>query len=163
MRTIAAGWQLFGIWSMRTGTPLLITSGRDNYGTGTTQGQRPDLAPGVPVFVDNYRTTSNHQYLNRAAFTDPCDARGLRRPCGIYGNLGAYPVSGPGSFSFDFSVFKNFTITERTRLQFRTEFFNLFNRPNFGNPGTALTSSTFGQITSAGNAREIQFALKFLF
>jgi hypothetical protein len=162
-RRIANGWQLYGIWSMRSGTPILITSGRDNYGTGTTQGQRPDRAGDVPVLVDDYRTTSNHAYLNRAAFADPCDARGLRRPCGAYGNLGAFPVSGPGLFGFDFSVFKNIPITERTRLQFRTEFFNLFNRPNFNNPEGSLTSGTFGQITSAGNAREIQFALKFMF
>jgi outer membrane receptor protein involved in Fe transport len=163
LRKITNGWQLYGIWSMRTGTPLLITSGRDNYGTGTTQGQRPDLAGGIPVFVSDYRTTVNHAYLNRAAFTDPCDVRALRRPCGIYGNLGAFPFSGPGSFTVDFSVFKNIALTERARLQFRTEVFNIFNRANFGNPGTALTSGTFGQITSAGNAREIQFALKFLF
>lgn len=162
-RKISNGWQVYGIWSVRSGSPLLILSGRDNYGTGTTQGQRPDLAAGVPVFVADYRTTSNHAYLNRAAFTDPCDVRGLRRPCGVYGNLGASPVSGPGSFGFDFSVFKNIQIHERARLQFRTELFNLFNRPNFGNPGLTLTSSTFGQITSAGNAREIQFALKFVF
>ena len=45
-RKITDGWQVYGIWSMRTGTPLLITSGRDNYGTGTTQGQRPDLVAG---------------------------------------------------------------------------------------------------------------------
>lgn len=162
-RKIAGGWQLYGIWSMRSGTPLLILSGRDNYGTGTTQGQRPDLVSSVPVFADNYRTTGNHAFLNRAAFADPCDSRGLRRPCGVFGNLGAYPLSGPGSFSFDFSVFKNIQIHERARLQFRSELFNLFNRPNFSNPGTTLTSGTFGQITAAGTAREIQFALKLLF
>ncbi len=163
MRQIAGGWQLFGIWSMRSGTPLLILSGRDNYGTGTTQGQRPDLAGGVPVFAGDYRTSNTHAFLNRAAFTDPCDARSLRRPCGLYGNLGAFPLSGPGSFNFDFSVFKNIAINERARLQFRGEMFNLFNRPNFSNPGVTLTSSTFGQVTAASNAREVQFALKLMF
>lgn len=163
-RAISRGWQVYGITSIRSGTPLLITSGRDNYGTGATQGQRPDLVGGIPVFLSDYRTSGNHAYLNRAAFADPCDMRGLRRPCGVFGNLAAFPFSGPGSVTFDFSVFKNLSITERARLQFRTEFFNLFNRPNFSNPGTtSLTSGTFGQITSAGNAREIQFALKLLF
>jgi hypothetical protein len=163
MRKIASGWQVYGILYVRTGTPLLILSGRDNYGTGTTQGQRPDLVPGANVFADNYRSSNNHAYLNRAAFSDPCDTRGGRRPCGVYGNLGASALSGPGSFGADFSVFKNIHITERARLQFRTEFFNVFNRPNFSNPGLTLTSSTFGQITAAGNAREIQFALKLVF
>ena len=162
-RKIAGGWQVYGIMSIRSGTPLLILSGRDNYGTGTTQGQRPDRVGGVSAFVDDYRTSGNHQYLNRAAFADPCDARGARRPCGVFGSLGAYPLSGPGSFGFDFSVFKNISFTETKRLQFRTELFNLFNRPNFNNPGTTLTSSTFGQITSAGNAREVQLVLKFIF
>lgn len=162
-RKIAGGWQVYGIMSIRSGTPILILSGRDNYGTGTTQGQRPDLVGGVPVFASDYRTSSNHQYFNRAAFADPCDVRGARRPCGVYGNLGSFPLSGPGSFGFDFSVFKNIPLNERMRLQFRSELFNLFNRPNFSNPGATLTSSTFGQITSAGTAREIQFALKLLF
>ncbi|MFN7933963.1 MAG: carboxypeptidase regulatory-like domain-containing protein [Bryobacteraceae bacterium] len=162
-RKVAGGWQVYGIASLRSGTPLLVLSGRDNYGTGTTQGQRPDLVAGVPVFADNYRTTNNHQYISRAAFADPCDARAARRPCGIYGNFGAFTPSGPGSFSFDFSTFKNIAINERMRFQFRAELFNLFNRPNFSNPGVTLTSSTFGQITGAGNAREVQFALKFLF
>ena len=67
-RAVAGGWQVYGIMSIRSGTPLLVTSGRDNRGTGTSQGQRPDLAGGVPVFVSDYRTSRTHAYLNRAAF-----------------------------------------------------------------------------------------------
>lgn len=162
MRQIAGGWQLQGILSIRSGMPMLITSGRDNYGLGTTAGQRPDLVAGVPVFLDGYQESNTHTFLNRAAFADPCDARGLRRPCGVFGNLGAFQLSAPGSFFYDMSVFKNFRITERTRIQFRAEFFNLFNHPNFNAPSTTLTSAQFGQITGAGRARELQFALKFL-
>lgn len=162
-RTILGGWQFLGIMSTRSGSPLLITSGRDNYGLGTTSGQRPDLVAGVPVLVDDYRTSNDHTYLNRGAFADPCASRGLERPCGVYGNFGKHAVSGPGSFNFDMSVFKNTSIGERFTLQFRTEFFNILNYTNFNNPSGSLTSGTFGQITSADRAREIQFALKLLF
>jgi hypothetical protein len=94
---------------------------------------------------------------------DPCDSRGLKRPCGVYGNFGRHAVSGPGSINFDVSLFKNTKLSERTTLQFRTEFFNIFNHTNFNSPSGTLTSGTFGQITSAGAAREVQFALKLLF
>jgi hypothetical protein len=162
MRKLAGGWQIFGILAVRSGTPFLVTSGRDNYGLGTNAGQRPDLVPGVPVFLEGYEESNTHTYLNPAAFVDPCDARGLRRPCGIFGNMGGFQLSNPGSVYYDMSVFKNITITERIRLQFRSEFFNLFNHANFGAPSTALTSAQFGRITSAGRAREMQFALKLI-
>jgi hypothetical protein len=162
-RVLLGGWQILGIASMRTGTPILITSGRDNYGLGSATGQRPDLVAGVPVTLDGYETSNTHNFLNRAAFADPCDARSLRRPCGVYGNFGRHVVSGPGSVNFDMSLFKNTQLSERMALQFRTEFFNVFNHANFNNPNGTLTSGTFGQITGAAGAREIQFALKLLF
>jgi hypothetical protein len=59
-------------------------------------------------------------------------------------------------------VFKNIKIAERTTLQWRSEFFNIFNHANFGGPSSPMTSATFGQITSAGRSRELQFALKVL-
>jgi hypothetical protein len=160
-RQLTRGWQIFGILAIRSGMPINIQSGRDNYGLGTTTGQRPDFVGG-PVYLDGYESSSTHQYLSRAAFADPCDGRGLRRPCGMFGNLGAYTLGGPGSTFYDLSIFKNFAITERTSLQIRSEFFNIFNHANFNNPNTTLTSSTFGQITSAQRAREMQFAAKFI-
>jgi hypothetical protein len=162
-RVILGGWQFMGITSARTGTPILVTSGRDNYGLGSNTGQRPDLVAGTPVTLEDYEGSNTHTFLNRAAFVDPCDSRGLRRPCGIYGNFGRHAISGPGSINFDISLFKNTRLNERMTLQFRTEFFNIFNHANFNNPNGTLTSGTFGQITSAATAREVQFALKLLF
>jgi hypothetical protein len=162
-RVLLGGWQVLGIVSMRTGTPILVTSGRDNFGLGSATGQRPDLVAGAPVTLEGYATSSTHDFLNRAAFVDPCDSRGLRRPCGFYGNFGAFAVSGPGSVNFDLSLFKNTQITERVGLQFRTEFFNIFNNTSFTNPNGTRTNGTFGQLTAAGPAREVQFALKLLF
>ncbi len=161
-RRIAGGWQLFGILAIRSGAPFFVTSGRDNYGLGTTAGQRADLVSGAPVYLEGYPDSNTHAYLNRAAFADPCDARGLRRPCSVFGNLGSFNFDNPGSVYYDLSVFKNIKLAERTNLQVRTEFFNIFNHANFGGPSSSLTSATFGQITSAGRSRELQFALKLL-
>ena len=71
---------------------------------------------------------------------------------------------GPGQWNVDFSVFKNIPLTERFNLQFRSEFFNLFNHATFGNPNRDLDSGGFGTIRSTTvNARLVQFALKLSF
>lgn len=72
-------------------------------------------------------------------------------------------MRGPGFVSFDFTVSKDFHMTENQYFQFRTEFFNAFNRANFNPPDVRRDSSGFGQILSAGNARIVQFALKLYF
>ena len=84
---------------------------------------------------------------------------------GTSGNLGKNTFTGPAFWSMDFSLFKNFPIpvTEDTMLQFRAEFFNLFNRVNLFLPQVDLDSSLFGRSNTAFDPREIQFALKFIF
>ena len=161
-RRLTGGWQLFGILAIRSGTPFFVASGRDNYGLGTTAGQRSDLVLGVPVYLDGYAESNTHSYINRAAFADPCDARGLRRPCGIFGNVGSFGLDNPGSIYYDLSLFKNIKLTERTSLQWRSEFFNIFNHTNWGAPQGTVTNATFTQITSSGRSREVQFALKLI-
>ena len=86
------------------------------------------------------------------------------------GTLGRNAIAGPGFLDTDFSVTKDTKITERFTLQFRSEMFDIFNHPNFGNPVLTATSSSFGQIQATrfptgdfGSARQIQFALKLLF
>jgi hypothetical protein len=86
------------------------------------------------------------------------------------GSLGRDAITGPNFLNTDFSVTKNTKITERFNLQFRSEFFDIFNHPNFGNPVLTATSGSFGRIQSTrfptgdfGSARQIQFALKLLF
>ncbi|MEX2299403.1 MAG: TonB-dependent receptor [Bryobacterales bacterium] len=162
-RKLLNGWQFNTIVSMRTGTPIRIQSGRDNRGNNDTGPQRPDYVGGE-VLLDNYRESL--RYLNRDAFAQPCAARGLTAPCGLFGNFGTNAVSAPGTQVFDLSLFKTTQITERVRLQFRTEMFNAFNRANFSSPSGSrvqITDSQFGAITAAGLAREIQFGLKLLF
>ncbi len=156
-RKLFDGWRVNGIATLRAGFPLEISSGRDNFGSGNARGQRPNLVPGAGIRTgtSDYRTSNAHNYINAAAFTP-----NLR---GQYGNLGGWALIGPGSQVFDFSVFKNTPLRDRASLQFRAEFFNVFNRTNFGNPATALNSTLFGRITSANASREVQFGLRLLF
>ena len=81
---------------------------------------------------------------------------------GTYGNSPRNFIIGPGLINTDFSAIKDFKIMERARLQFRSEFFNVFNNVNFSPPVSTASSSTFGRITAAGPSRVIQFALKLL-
>ena len=157
------GWQFNSIVALRTGLPMRVQSGRDNRGNQDSGPQRPDYVGGN-VRLDNYRETLT--LLNRPAFAQPCEARGLRAPCGLFGNFGTNNVSAPGQQVFDLSLFKTTSIGERVRLQFRAEFFNAFNRANFqapSGPRLRITDSRFGQITGAELPREIQLALKLLF
>jgi hypothetical protein len=81
-----------------------------------------------------------------------------------FGNLGGGVVVGPGQVNFDTSVSKNFTIREGQTLQFRSEFFNLFNHAQFSNPNLSAAQTTYGQITTTSvSPRVIQLALKYSF
>ena len=97
-----------------------------------------------------------YNYINKAAWS--------KAPAGTVGNSGRGIFRGPGQANLDFSLFKNFPIHERTKLEFRTECFNILNHANFGNPNTSMDSASFGQISSTTvNARLVQFALKLSF
>jgi hypothetical protein len=87
-----------------------------------------------------------------------------------FGNLGRNVVIGPGFNNTDFAISKNTKLHETLRIQFRAEFFDLFNHANFGAPGTVVGTPSFGQITStrfptgeSGSSRQIQFAVKITF
>src|SRR5215831_11998897 len=82
-------------------------------------------------------------------------------PAGVYGTEGRNVVEGPGLAQWDLSAFKNIRVAESKNLQFRAEFFNLFNRANFRLPNGDISSPTFGQIQRALEPRLVQFALKF--
>ena len=92
-------------------------------------------------------------YLNKSAFANNLP--------GQYGNLGRDVFTSPGNFNSDLGLYKYFNITERKRLEFRAEFFNAFNQTHLNAPISTLISPAFGQITSAGDPRLIQLALKF--
>ncbi|HYM12436.1 MAG TPA: TonB-dependent receptor [Bryobacterales bacterium] len=147
---LLGGWDVASIISRQSGRPLTLGLPGDPLNTGNGNG-RPNYLGG-PTSVSN---ATINQWFNTAAFGAPLPY--------TPGNAGRGIMLGPGLFSWDFAVYKTFAFTERHHLQFRTEFFNFPNHANFGNPGTTLGTPTFGQITSAGDPRTLQFGLKYLF
>jgi len=146
---ILSGWQASGITALRHGQPFNVDLGLDNANNGGTD-QRPNLV-GNPVLSN---PTVAH-WFNTSAFATPAPY--------TYGNLGRNTMYGDGLVNFDFSLMRKFQITERHQIEFRSEFFNIFNTPNYGNPSATLISPTYGEVTSAGPPRIIQFALKYFF
>jgi hypothetical protein len=172
------GWNLAGETTIQDGTPLTITDSRlgNDFGsvvTSTAQfcsgAGRGNVATSGGIFQ---RVTGS--YLNAAAFAAPSGACVSSWPTGgVYGSgtgfgdAGQGLVLGPGQDNWDISLAKLTKVgglREDATLQFRAEFFNAFNHPQFNNPGVGVTSSSFGKITSASvNPRLIQFALKYAF
>jgi hypothetical protein len=164
LKHIIGGWQSNGIISIRSGFPFTVTGGNLNDGSPT----RPDrIADGE---LEN---------PTRALWFDPLAFR--RVTCNIpsrldlchYGSAGYNILESPGQRNLDFSLFKNFQVTERFKLQFRSEFFNALNTPYFGQPnniGFATNNSIIpdgarqGEVRSLRNPmRIIQFGLKLFF
>lgn len=151
------GWQTDGIFSVQSGNPIDLSVGSSTL-TGTNSATRPDVVAGCNP--NNFNHTPK-EWFNTSCFSDNF--------LGRFGDAGRDIVIGPGEVEFDPSLLKNFVFKESRYLQFRAEFFNVFNHPNFDNPTTTETSSTFGRITSAGvqdprlTSRQIQFALRLVF
>jgi hypothetical protein len=145
---IVGGWNLAVTEQAQSGSPLTVGGGYSNLGNGW--GTRSDLV-GDPSVSD----PSPSRWFNTAAFARPALYTFGSTPIGI--------MEGPGYLGFNSGLSKQFRVTEGKNLQFRWEAFNLFNRVNYGNPSTNITSSNFGKITSANTARYMQFGLKFLF
>jgi hypothetical protein len=119
---------------------------------------RPFLVPGVPLILPN---PTPAQWINPTAF--------VRQATG-FGDAGRNVITGPEFADVDLSIAKTTKLNERLSVQFRSEAFNLFNHPNFGQPQNNLAVPTFGQITATrtirgdlGSSRQLQFALKLLF
>lgn len=155
------GWDLSGIFTARTGTPLtvLVNRAAANVPSGQTQTQRANYVGGN-VYLPN---PGPDGWLNPAAFAAPAN--------GTYGNAGRNVFRGPGLWQADLGLSKKFRITERLNLDFRAEAFNLFNRAQYGNPVNNISNSTFGRInvtandgaTGTGASRQLQFMLRMNF
>ncbi len=164
---ILGDWQLNGIASYFGGQVIDVTSGANTAGTAGANAQRPDLVAGVPIYLDHDNDPTT--WLNPAAFALPA--------AGSFGNLGRGSIRSPKIVNVDFSVNKNWNFGERYGIQFRAEFFNLFNHPNFVGWDGALnlqnnitdanfgkpTNANFGRLNATQQPREIQFGLKFSF
>ena len=169
------GWQVGGIFSASSGVPVAVTTGFSrsrNGARGSGVMDRPDLAPGA----SNNPVLGNTAKRLKASRTAPYfDATAFELPeAGFYGNLARQTLIGPGRVSFDLSLLKDTRVSEGLNVQFRAEFFNVFNRANFGIPDADIydsrARSSDDRLDSAGiidststDSRQIQFSLKFLF
>jgi len=159
---ILGGWQVGVILSVQSGLPFGVVNGgrfpAGDYNADAQEGDRPDTPSFGNTFSD---TPSTSEFINGVFQTSdfPSPAAGSS------GNLGKNTFTGPAFRTVDLSLLKNFRLpmSEATLLQFRAEFFNLFNRVNLYLPNINLNGSTFGKSNQAFDAREIQFALKLLF
>ena len=175
MDRFLGNWTMSGIVQSQTGTPFSIFGGTDSAGTGL--GQRADFAPaGLGLSDLSAATTDPRTYTGpaRSLFRNPCPANrtnlspttcsaAVGTAVGRQGTVGRNQFYGPAFNKVDFSVIKRFPITENTRFTIRADFFNIFNTVNFGLPGNDINSQLFGQSTTAGAPRIIQFAGRFDF
>lgn len=162
-------WQFNGIVTLQTGTPYSVTARNDGLITGTRSVYADCVAnPFAGATTDHNLFTTTGFMINPAAFAQPAP--------GTFGTCAPFKFYGPGIQMYDLSLFKQFKFTERYQLQFRTEFFNAFNHPNFANPSANIASpGSFGKVSNTiapilgtdsggpGDPREIQFALKLYF
>jgi hypothetical protein len=161
---VVGGWTINALGILRTGVAATV-HGTNTFGDGNFTNQRPDRAPGV----SQYGSGAPDNFLNGAAYLMPAD--------GTFGNLGRNTFYGPSYKQIDFSILKKTQISESKNVEFRAEFFNLFNHPNFDEPnsfwgvdgsGTVFTSfgkifNTLGRTLGVGTSRQIQLALRFNF
>ncbi|HEV2495685.1 MAG TPA: carboxypeptidase regulatory-like domain-containing protein [Terriglobia bacterium] len=183
---LVGGWSTQWIATVEGGQPITLTC-PDGPASGV--GCYDFTIPGV----DRHGSGAPYHFLNSAAFTQPCPPPGFPQPTDSQGHLQCIPgisglgllggtasqVSGPAISRVDFSMFKTFRLSERFKLQFRSEFFNILNHPTFNAPGfggngviavpgsTDFRNTAFGQIGSTrfpfNDPRQIQFALKLYY
>jgi hypothetical protein len=155
LRWIGGGWQWNGLFTASSGLPLNPVIGSDVALSGTPN-QRPNVVGNWKQPDGRSRNEQIVAWFNAAAFAKPA--------AGTYGNSGRDVVISPGSAGVNLALFKNFRVTSREgmKLQFRSEFFNASNRVNLGSPNMTMGGS-MGRITSAGDPRILQFALKLLY
>ena len=160
LQQVLGGWQIAGITTVSSGNWFTPTDANNNSNSDGFEGQIPD----VVADPNHSAHCQPGTFFNTCAFVNP--------PFGVLGNAGRNSILGPGFQIWDFSMFKTFQLTERSHLEFRSEFFNIPNHTNFllsksgpqqGNNSTILGSSQFGILTAARAPRQIQFSLKLSF
>ncbi len=183
-KRLTQGWMVLGIYTAQSGFPFTVVTpyGSEQYGYDIFDGfgarpfllQKPTLAPtGGPQFFSNAVINGTNYGANDGFFAEPTiSSTGNPLEPGTAGqavlptpgNLGRNTFTGPGWYNLDFSLVKDTKITESKQIQFRAEFFNVFNHATFGTPGASIGAQNFGISTyTATTERQIQFALRFMF
>jgi len=161
---VFGGWQLGGIVTFQDGFPNTVVCGPGNIQNGGGY-CKPDAISGVDANLSDSEQTLQ-RFFNTSAYVDRLGvAPGAAQPVFRYGTAGRNTVIGPGISSFDASINKFFRFKEGLHtIEFRMEFFNMPNTPNFGQPGMSLRTPTYGVITGTRlDNRQIQLALKYSF
>jgi len=159
VKMLASGWQVNALSLIHSGIADTIYIGTNTYGNQDYTNQRPDVVSSTAKYVAG---KSWRSWLNTDAWALPAT--------GTFGNSGRNTIYGPTFKQVDTSVIKETPLTEGKSIEFRMEFFNVFNHPNFSEPDTTWgtegfgqTFTTFGATIGLGTSRQIQAALKFKF
>ena len=172
-RKLTAGWELLSISTISSGSPFTVYSGVQQTAAGSNGVDRPDqvakphLSTARKVREDYFGLGAN----NASYFSIPVNLPGGTGPNqGYFGTLGRDTFRGPAYYDFDFSLIKDTPVGRRSSgseffdVQFRSEFFNLFNIVDMGLPSNTIKGTGFGEISkTAGTSRQIQFSVKLLF
>ncbi len=158
---VLGNWQLSGILTMMTGTPLTFGASGSSL---NTPGESQTADQGAPVQILHGINVGN-PWFSRNSFGQPTGVR--------FGTTGRDIISGPGLFSLDLALMKDFHFTERLGMELRAETFNFTNTPEFGNPNTSITAATYGYVTGTvgsgtgvngiGGGRALQLGVKVFF
>ncbi len=159
---ILGNWEVTLIEKATSGFPVFVIDSNNTSGVGFINGNGAALIRPNQVCNPVLSNPKLSEWFNPACFAQP--------PAGELGNSSRTPLSGPDFVNTDFSVMKHFLLSERMKLDFRAEFFNLFNHPQFGAPGGNASGadinspSTFAVVNyTVNNPRVIQFGMKLLF
>ncbi len=176
VRKYTGGWELLSISSITSGAPFTVYSGIQQTGAGTVGGDRPDQIGKPDLSTAHSTTRPREDYFgkgtgNATFFFIPIGVAGGTGPnMGRFGTLGRNTFRGPAYYDFDYALIKDTPFgrrksgVERMDVQFRSEFFNLFNVVNMGLPANTIEGSGFGEISkTAGTSRQIQFSLKLIY
>jgi hypothetical protein len=172
-RKVTAGWQVLSISTITSGSPFTVYSGVQQTGAGSNGVDRPDqiAKPQLSTARKNREDYFGMGADNASFFSIPINLPGGTGPNqGRFGTLGRNTFRGPAFYNYDFAVIKDTPFGKRksgselVNLQFRSEFFNLFNIVTMGLPANTVDGAGFGVISkTAGNSRQIQFSLKLIY
>jgi len=166
LKHVVAGWQVSGVTTIQSGSPVNATLSGDQANIGISGLQRPDLRGAVPE-LNCQPNTAGATPVARRQLINCYDAAAFALPAQFtFGNAARNILRGPKFSSTDLSFMKNVPIGPAgndMRLQIRVEIFNVFNQVNYNNPNASFGSTAFGTITGAGTMRQIQLGGKLLF
>jgi hypothetical protein len=153
---LTRGWHMSAVFQAQSGFPFTISVFGDTANSGTLLGENPIRAnyTGQAIFGPGAHTSD--MWFNPAAFSTPAAF--------TFGNVGRNTIYGPGMQTLDLALHREFALTEKTRFQFRAEFFNALNHTNLGTPNRFVNTPQFGTITEAATpGREVQLGMRLSF